>query len=169
MSAGEPTPEGDASGPTRLPGLEASVWRLPAGTVGAFALDPADTDEDALPGELLWTRRAATVPATRAVVVLETVTEGGVGAEFEEAHRAAEVAASALSTDDDEIGPVEVAVFRSGAGHAPAPESAPGGAAVRTPVRGALATLEITPPSAAGDANGTPAHAGTAPDHGDEA
>ena len=139
-------------------GVDARIWSAPAGTTGALHCDPdvavgADTGADVdLAPELLWSTRAAELPSTRAVVVLDGPADPDRVRGFESVHRIAERVATALDPAGETIGPIEILVFRPRPGCTPTPR--PRRTADRSVVEflvphdgGVTATLTLTLPT----------------------
>jgi len=92
-------------------GVTGAVDVLPPGTLGEL---DCTGDPDSAP-ELLWSLRAARLPATRALVWLDGEGPRDVAEGFTLVHRVAESVAAHLSAPGEEVGPIEVLVFRPAA------------------------------------------------------
>ena len=130
--------------------LDGLVWVAPAGTTAR--LEVGGHAESA--PELLWSARCAEIPATRSVVLLDGTGFGDVSTDFEFAHTAAEEVAELLSTEGDEVGPIEVLVLCPDTDRAewPQPARAVDGVEFRFRHRGgADVHLILTLPTTPGD------------------
>lgn len=119
------TAAGDAHGLERWldpVSFDTVFWVAPPGTTAGLEISGKGADA----AELQWSTRCAQIPATRAVVLIDGPGNEDPTADFGTAHSAAEeVAAFVSDASADEVGPIEVLVFRPDTHHAPWPEPTP--------------------------------------------